>query len=141
LAATCGTTAAKNEALANYYWAPLAFNDDGSIKPMTCEQAFKISPSNNKATPGKAAGLGYRLHGDIARNIQRRQSFRAAKSGTLAGVSLTTFKNGYPDAGLQVLVYRADLTVALPMPARRCTGKPSMPMLLAGRLRAYQHPS
>jgi hypothetical protein len=104
--------AAKNEALANYYWAPLAFNDDGSIKPMTCEQAFKISPSNNKATPGKASGLGYRLHGDIVRNIQRRQSFRAAKSGTLAGLSLTTFKNGYPDTGLQVDVYKADLTGA-----------------------------
>jgi beta-xylosidase len=52
--------AAKNEALANYYWAPLTFNADGSIIPMTCDQPFKVTGSkvaripavdNKKAAP------------------------------------------------------------------------------------------
>jgi hypothetical protein len=35
--------AAKNEALANYYWQPLSFAADGSIDPLTCQNSFMLS--------------------------------------------------------------------------------------------------
>lgn len=35
--------AAKNEALANFYWAPLTFAEDGSINPMDCIKSFALN--------------------------------------------------------------------------------------------------
>ncbi len=34
--------AARNEALANYYWAPLSFASDGSINPITCRDTVSV---------------------------------------------------------------------------------------------------
>ncbi|SDD19343.1 Glycosyl hydrolases family 43 [Mucilaginibacter pineti] len=101
--------AAKNEALANYYWAPLTFAADGSINPMTCEQAFKISGSDNKVSTIKA-DAGFKTHCDISKNVQRSQSFIPAKTGVLTTIELTTFKTGYPDAELAVTIFKADKT-------------------------------
>jgi hypothetical protein len=101
--------AAKNEALANYYWAPLTFAADGSINPMTCEQAFKISPSDNKASVIKA-DAGFKTHCDISKNVQRSQSFIPASTGILTTIELTTFKTGYPDAELVATIFKADKT-------------------------------
>jgi hypothetical protein len=83
--------AAKNEALANYYWAPLTFDANGAINPLLC-----------------TAAKGYRSHCDISKNRQRSQSFTASRSGTLSSISVTTFKTGYPDAGVQVALYKAN---------------------------------
>ncbi|GAA3982650.1 family 43 glycosylhydrolase [Mucilaginibacter dorajii] len=99
--------AAKNEALANYYWAPLTFAADGAIIPMTCDQAFKIQPSDNKVV-SKPNPSEYKTSCDISKNVQRSQSFTAASAGTLNGILLTTFKTGYPNAGLEVSVFKAD---------------------------------
>jgi hypothetical protein len=101
--------AAKNEALANYYWAPLTFAADGSINPMTCGQTFKVSTSNDKAA-GSPDLKGYRTFCDISKAIQRLQPFKALASGTLATLQFTSFKTAYPDAGLQVILYKADYT-------------------------------
>lgn len=99
--------AAKNEALANYYWAPLAFAADGSIIPMTCDQAFKIQPSDSK-TVTKENPSGYKTVCDLSKNVQRSQSFTTTSEGTLNEILLTTFKTGYPNAGLEVSLFKAD---------------------------------
>jgi hypothetical protein len=101
--------AAKNEALANYYWAPLTFNADGSIVAMTCDQPFKVIGSkvvriralNTK--DGSIKGLS-----DIAGELKRSQTFVAGQSGVLKTVYLPVYKTGAPDADLQVAIYRAD---------------------------------
>jgi len=98
---------AKNEALANYYWAPLKFNADGSIIPMNCSTPFKIDPSNNKPIVARTAD-DFSTHGDISKNIWRAQSFTALHSRKVTAITLTTFQNGYPDAGLQVAVFKAN---------------------------------
>jgi len=87
--------AAKNEALANYYWAPLNFREDGSIIPMVCQD-------NNSAKDG------FTRRCDVREKVSHNQPFAAAKDGTLSEVLLTTFKTGYPKAGLTVELYRAD---------------------------------
>ncbi|GAB3927944.1 family 43 glycosylhydrolase [Mucilaginibacter myungsuensis] len=98
--------AAKNEALANYYWAPLRFNDDGSIIPMDCNTPFKISTANNKPAAYKPVD-GYLTHADISKSITRSQSFTATASGNL-NITLTTLQTGYPNADLQVSIFKAD---------------------------------
>lgn len=99
--------AAKNEALANYYWAPLTFAADGSINPLVCEQAHTIPASNNKPTP-KSKEPGFITHCDIKNDIVRSQSFTALGTGMLSTINLTTFKTGYPDAPLQIEIYKAN---------------------------------
>lgn len=95
--------AAKNEALANFYWAPLSFNDDGSIKPMECMQTAGFTKSKTIGKPTEDFITGC----DIGQNTQRAQTFTASKSGTLTAISFTTFQTGYPDAGLSVEVFEA----------------------------------
>lgn len=89
--------AAKNEALANYYWAPLEFAEDGSIKPMICQNADQTEHAP-----------GYVRFYDIGNDIQRSQSFVANRTGTLFETSVTTFKSGYPNAGLAIEMYNSD---------------------------------
>ncbi|AYL99016.1 family 43 glycosylhydrolase [Mucilaginibacter celer] len=95
--------AAKNEALANFYWAPLSFNADGSIKPIECIKTASFSKSRTTVKPANDFITGC----DIGRNIQRAQTFTAVKSGILASISFTTFQTGYPDAGLSVEVFES----------------------------------
>ena len=101
--------AAKNEALANYYWAPLTFNADGSIIPMTCDQPFKVTGSKVARIPAtdvknsSTKGLP-----DIAGATKRSQTFLAERSGILKTVYLPVYKTGNIDADLQVAIYRAD---------------------------------
>ncbi|QHS57511.1 hypothetical protein GWR56_18890 [Mucilaginibacter sp. 14171R-50] len=100
--------AAKNEALANYYWAPLTFNADGSIIPLTCDQPFKVTGSKVVTIPAmdskKSSVKGV---ADIARDTKRSQTFFAERSGVLKTIYLPAYKTGTPDADLQVDVYRA----------------------------------
>lgn len=105
--------AAKNEALANFYWAPLTFGDNGAIKPMECLDKFKI-PVHKKTHSSKSRGKtissgidGFTSHCDISNSIQRLQSFTATNNGVLSDVSITTFKNGYPEADLQIAIYES----------------------------------
>jgi hypothetical protein len=101
--------AAKNEALANYYWAPLTFNADGSIIPMNCGQPFKVTGSKVIMIP--AAGVtNSTTKGmpDIAGQNKRSQSFLAEQNGVLKTVYLPLYKAGNVDKDLQIAVYRAD---------------------------------
>lgn len=93
--------AAKNESLANYYWAPLKFNADGSIKPIECENTVAI-PSAAKT--GKTPALNYAPGCDINSTQKRTGTFKATKTGLLTALRISAFKSAYPDAELLVSI-------------------------------------
>ncbi|SDM66261.1 family 43 glycosylhydrolase [Actinacidiphila guanduensis] len=107
---------AANEALANYFWAPLSFGSDGSIQPISCVPNFSLDLASGSAgaqrpapDQDQSAGAdGFRSWCDIGRNIARVQTFVAGRTGTLTSASYTTFQSGYPDAGLEIDLYTAD---------------------------------
>jgi hypothetical protein len=99
---------AKNESLANYYWAPLSFNADGSIKPIVCQNTVAV-PSSTK-TILKSLSTNFAPVSDINKGAERSQTFKVTKSGLLSTLSIAAFKNGYPDAGLVVEIKAADET-------------------------------
>ncbi|WP_433893630.1 family 43 glycosylhydrolase [Streptomyces sp. CA-111067] len=106
----------RNEALANYYWAPLRFTGTGAISPMTCQNSFPLALATGSAghqvpppDADQADGVsGFRSYCDVGSGIARFQTFVAGRSGTLSAVSYTGFQSGNPDAGLEISVYRAD---------------------------------
>jgi hypothetical protein len=103
--------AAKNEALANYYWAPLSFEADGSILPMQCQKAatFKLAKGAAGRQLDSSAGVeGFTSSCDISGPIQHSQAFVATRSGILTKLTYTTFKSGHPVAGLQISICTAD---------------------------------
>lgn len=93
--------AAKNESLANYFWAPLKFNEDGSIKPIECGNRV-VSPSVEKTA--KVSKLNYAPGCDINSTTKRTSIFKATKTGLLTALTLSTFKSAYPDAELQITI-------------------------------------
>ena len=108
--------AAKNEALANFYWAPLSFAADGSISPLVCGQTAALTkdlvPGSGQKDAIEAAGRKKSIAPEhfttvcgIDKNQQRAQSFTADRSGVLYQLDLTTFKSGYPDADLVIELY------------------------------------
>jgi hypothetical protein len=104
-----------NEALANFYWAPLAFATNGAINPIVCQgevsvaimpdQAPQLAISDLDSTSGSA---GFTSFYDIGENIQRSQSFIATRTGTLSAVSFCTFQSGIPNAALSIQIYHAN---------------------------------
>jgi len=106
---------AKNEALANFYWAPLSFTAEGSIKPIVCQGKVSVLVRPDLTAPPVPVDLdstsgtsGFKSHCDIGGNIQRSQSFVTTRGGTLSAVNFCTFKSGYPNAGLTVEIYQAN---------------------------------
>jgi hypothetical protein len=106
---------AKNEALANFYWAPLSFAADGSINPIVCQDKVTVAvrpdltPIPATVDLDNTSGAdGFKSHCDIGGNIQRSQSFVATRTGTLSAVNFCTFKSGYPNAGLTIEIYQAN---------------------------------
>ncbi|MES2808271.1 MAG: family 43 glycosylhydrolase [Bacteroidota bacterium] len=95
--------AAKNESLANYYWAPLTFAADGSINPIECQNTVAV-PN----TPGKKENHNYAPGCDINNGVKRSQTFTASKTGVLSSVSISLFKAAYPDAELQIEINEAN---------------------------------
>jgi hypothetical protein len=93
--------AAKNEAQANFYWAPLTFAADGSINPMQCLTSFAVQKGKPSKDPEFTAGC------DIGNSKQRMQLFTANKSGLLNRFEITTLKSGYPDQALKLDFYEA----------------------------------
>lgn len=98
---------APNEALANFYWAPLEFNDNGSIKPMECLKTFSLKgiTSSQSSADSSAVTEGYKATCDIGGDVQRSQTFIADASGDLKSFYLTTLKSGYPEDGLTLVFY------------------------------------
>lgn len=107
--------AAPNEALANYYWAPLTFAADGSINPILCQNTVNIpidpdvSPEQIPADLDNTSGsAGFTTYCDISGKIQRAQSFVASRSGKLTEVCFTSSQSGHPNAGLIIEIYAAN---------------------------------
>ncbi|RYZ93000.1 MAG: hypothetical protein EOP47_29810, partial [Sphingobacteriaceae bacterium] len=104
--------AAKNEALANYYWAPLTFAEDGSINPLNCPESYQFPKAvkpNVHPTPDNTSGNDdFSAKCDISQQLQRAQSFTAKKTGELKRVTVTVFKNNNPDQTLVISIYAAD---------------------------------
>ena len=103
--------AARNEALANYFWTPLSFNDDGSIKPITCSNALvpavvtsKVRKPASKATSVIPTQPAYTIQCGIAGNKSQSQSFSAARTGILSTLRLTAFKKDNPNAALEIAI-------------------------------------
>ena len=108
---------AKNEALANFYWAPLVFAADGAISPIECRGEVTVAlrpeptPKPELADLDSSSGTdGFTSFCDIGGDIQRSQSFVASRTGTLSTVCFSTFKRGYPNAGLAIEIYTAGST-------------------------------
>ncbi|ANH80017.1 hypothetical protein A8C56_02610 [Niabella ginsenosidivorans] len=103
--------AAKNEALANYFWAPLSFTPSGGIAPLDCmerQQFIKTKkPVQAKAAISTGAD-GFSSSDDITGEQQYAQSFMVKRSGILDKITVTLFKNNYPDADLVTEIYKAD---------------------------------
>lgn len=107
--------AQRNEALANYFWAPLTFTAAGAIEPIGCRSSFSLTLSTG--APGhqipprdvdQADGVrGFRSYCDVGSGVARFQTFVAGRTGRLSAVSYTSFQAGNPDAGLEISVYRA----------------------------------
>lgn len=108
--------AAKNESLANYYWAPLVFGEDGSIEPMVCQNDVELSLAKGSAGRQESikdldytSGIkDFKWKEDITDSLQRSQGFVIKRTGLLNGISVTAFKNHYPDKALKIAVYKAD---------------------------------
>ncbi|RZK81876.1 MAG: hypothetical protein EOO92_03790 [Pedobacter sp.] len=107
--------AAKNEAQANFYWAPLTFAEDGSINPMQCQnevtvpvdKLVKVKKAIVKDVDNDTGIDGFTRHCDIGSKIHRTQTFTATRTGLLKELSIATFKSGYPNAGLKIEIYNA----------------------------------
>ncbi len=95
--------AAKNEALANFYWAPLSFDVDGAIKPMECLAFFRVT--NKNATRNADSTSVFKAVCEIKGQEKKVQSFTANRTGKIRRFNLTVLKSGYPDAGLIVDFY------------------------------------
>ncbi|PWV46130.1 family 43 glycosylhydrolase [Chitinophaga sp. S165] len=95
--------AAKNEALANFYWAPLSFDPDGSIKPMECLKFFRVT--NKNTARNEDSSKIFKAVCEIKGQDKKVQSFTADRTGKINRFNLTVLKSGYPDAGLIVDFY------------------------------------
>jgi hypothetical protein len=103
-----------NEAVANFFWAPLTFAANGSINLIVCQGQVNVAIMP-EATPQLAitdldntsGSAGFTSFYDIGGNIQRSQSFVATRTGALSAVSFCTFQSGTPNAGLTIQIYQA----------------------------------
>jgi hypothetical protein len=98
--------AAKNEALANFYWAPLQFNADGSIKPLECAAVYqrtKVLSHKPAVQPLSVFDQNSFLSkGAVDKKTQWAQPFAVQHNGILQKLELTTYQNHRPDKGLAV---------------------------------------
>ncbi len=138
---------ARNEALANYYWAPLSFNDDGSIKPMACLQAYAVPTAGGTGKPRAAAASGpaaggpqYTIECAVTGSQAQSQSFVASQTGLLSTMSLTAFKKDNPDAALQVAIFAEDEAAAPNAAPLYTTALPADSISWAARNR-FIHPN
>lgn len=96
--------AAKNEALANYYWAPLSFDSTGAILPMVCMDTVAL-PIASGTTENAMVSI---QSCNIKAGASYTQPFTISKSGTLKTLRFLAFQNGHPDAGLIATLHAAD---------------------------------
>ena len=105
-----------NEALANYFWAPLSFGSNGNINQISCSNTVSLdltdgSGGGQSPSPDQDQTSGvnnFVSWCDIGRNIARIQTFTAGRTGTLTSATYTAYQSGSPDQGLEVDVYAAN---------------------------------
>ena len=113
-----------NQALANYYWAPLALSGT-IIQPFGCSDTAAIDTASSATghvnlpvdvdqTSGPA---NYRSWSDISSGLTRAQGFTAGRSGILTSFSVATFQQRTPNAGLSTSIYNAGANGAPTGPA------------------------
>jgi hypothetical protein len=100
--------AAKNEALANYYWAPLEFEADGSIKPLKCTDVYQQTKVNNKKVSRRVNPVKdtYISKAAIDQGTQWAQIFTVPQSGKIRSIDMMVFQNHNPDKDLLVSICR-----------------------------------
>lgn len=106
--------AAKNEALANYFWTALQFGPDGSIQPISCNTQIQdpASPTKGQAlTDAKEVQPEtYYRQCDIKAGTSHAQTFMATSTGILDSISFNGFTTSHLDTGLEVSVYKANIS-------------------------------
>ncbi len=95
---------ARNEALANFFWKPLSFDEQGNILPINCSDNIVDSHGTESIFNEKY----YSIKQDIAKGLQRAQSFTAKNTGILNSITIPLFKNNHPNANLIFELYKAD---------------------------------
>lgn len=95
--------AARNEALANFYWAPLTFEEDGSIKAMECLATFELLGKMTSSSTDEVDG--FKAICGITGKETYESPFISDRSGKLVSLDIVTLKSGYPDADLIVDFY------------------------------------
>ncbi|PQA53430.1 hypothetical protein C5O19_24615 [Siphonobacter curvatus] len=109
---------ARNEALANYYWTPLEFNTDGSIKPIDCSKTPVMNIRKGRTSkPSSTSEPLYSIRCSVTGTHSERQVFRASQTGLLTSVSITAYKKDNPNAPLQLTLYASEdsATAATPL--------------------------
>lgn len=122
---------ARNEALANYFWASLTFADNGSIIPIVCQETPALPVQVGQPTKRVAAvsakrpvsapsSAQYTIGCDITNNQARSQPFVASQTGILSAVSVTAYKKDNPDAPLELAIFsEKDASTATGQPLYR----------------------
>ena len=99
---------AKNESLANYYWAPLTFDANGAINKIECDKTFTLYSSESKTNRRGPSTNNFAAVCDIDSTVKRSQTFTAEKDGILRDLSISCFKNQYPDGALLIELKNAE---------------------------------
>ena len=109
--------AARNEALANYFWFPLTFAADGSIQPIVCQETpalpirvgqsdKPVSAAQAKGSSSQASATEYTIGCSINDSLGRQdQIFVASQTGLLSVVSVTAYQKDNPNAPLELAIY------------------------------------
>lgn len=100
---------AKNEALANYFWAPLSFDKSGEIEPIDCYIRYNMTEMNSMRInykPEASSNKEYFKIDDLCNQMRRLQTFTVLESGKLEKLDLTLFKKGRPTDSLTIQIYK-----------------------------------
>lgn len=101
--------AAKNEALANYYWAPLSFDASGNIEPLKCMDSYHFY-TGKKPAMGTSDGWQIKRNFNnityLTKDTQYAQSFIIPKTGKLDSIAIALFQLGNPNNGLTIELYK-----------------------------------
>ncbi len=96
--------AAKNEALANYYWAPLMFDDEGKIKPLECAEVYKRTKVLSQKSAALTDTTSFISKSEINKGSQWAQTMVSYAEWPLKKIELKVFQNNRPDKGLKISI-------------------------------------
>ena len=113
--------AARNEALANYFWTPLSFAEDGSILSIVCEEtpalpipvdqsANEVSAARGSRSFSQPSEAEYTIECSVVDGSAQNQSFVASQTGLLSEVSVTAFRKDNPNAPLELAIFSEEST-------------------------------